>query len=196
MSETLLPDLRARIDSQHIRDGQLFGAMPTADLALQDQEILERNGWEPRHYRDLPVMVAPELTIVWDKEHGVFRDNMLHVAAHRFEGGTPAVGNAREILDELLDSAWEDREERLRTVLGAFSFASVLSGANGPSEAGEPMIPEWSLLRVEGSETFFFYTQAMRDAAQAAVKETVTAADDDDEVWTLIGSLIGTETWP
>lgn len=196
MSETLLPELRARINSQHIRDGQLFGTVPTTDLALHEQETLERNGWESRDYRDRPVMVAPELTIVWDKERGVFRDNMLHVAAHRFEGGTPAVGNAREILDELLDSAWEDREESLRTVLAAFSFASVLSGASALSDAGEPMVPEWSLLRVEGSETFFFYTQAMRDAARRAVQETVRAADDEDEVWTLIGSLIGTETWP
>jgi hypothetical protein len=188
------PELRAQVNQKHLRQGRLFGALLQEELSPEDREALVRAGWTRKNYRDKAVMVPPSMTVAWDHEHAVFRDHMLHATAHRLPDGLPAAGNGQAILEELIASAWEEREEQLRTVLSAFSFASLLPG---PDESADvAAVPSGALdaalaygERMEGFETFFFYAASMRDAAVAALKESVRAPAPDDGIWELVEAL-------
>lgn len=171
-------ELRTHIDRNHIHEGQLFGAVPAEGLSADDHATLERLGWQDRPYQDRPVLTPPESTVEWDRQKFVFRDNMLHAVAHRLPQGIPVIGNAEAIMEELVASTWEQREEQLRTVLGAFAFASLLS---------EPQADRGC--RVEDAETFYFYTAAMKHAAERALAESVKPPEDHDEIWSLVEAL-------
>jgi hypothetical protein len=181
--EALLPELRLLIDRDHIREGLLYGRLPLANVDEEAQRALESVGWRVRSYRDRPVAEPPEATIAWEHYRHVFRDNMRHATAHRLPGGIPLAGPKDAILDELIASVWDQRVEELRTVLGAFAFASVWPGSEDESDAPGPVS------EVEGAETFYFYTDAMRRAAVEAVAETASAPAADDPVWVLVDSL-------
>lgn len=190
------PELRARVNQKHLRRGRLFGAILQDELTPEDREALQKAGWTPKAYRDKAVLVPPSMTVAWDHEHAIFRDHMLHATAHRLPTGLPAHGNGLAILEELIASTWEEREEQLRVVLNAFAFASLLPGPGGHAPAGETGAPETPASaelppeRMESYETFFFYAASMRQAAAQALRETVKAPDPDDAVWTLVDALM------
>jgi hypothetical protein len=188
------PALRAEINQKHLRRGRLFGALVQEELAQEDCQALEGSGWTRKNYKDKAVLIPPTMTVAWDHEHAVFRDHVLHAAAHRLDRGLPVAGNAQAILEELIASAWEEREDQLRTVLNAFSFASLLPGP-GEEQAAQA-VPPGALdaatehgERMEGFETFFFYARSMRDAAARAVAEAVRAPGADDGIWELVEAL-------
>ena len=188
------PALRAQVNQKHLTTGHLFGSVPQDELAPPDLEALLKAGWVSKNYRDRAVILPPSMTVAWDHEHAVFRDHVLHAAAHRLPEGLPVAGNGQAILEELIASAWEEREEQLRTVLAAFCFASVLPAP----ESSEPVggVAPGALLaatehgeRVEGFETFFFYADSMKGAARRAVAESVQTPDDHDGIWELVEAL-------
>jgi hypothetical protein len=227
------PELRAQVNQKHLRKGRLFGAVLRDEFSPADRQALIQAGWEQHNYKDKAVLVPPSMTVAWDHQHAIFRDHMLHATAHRLPEGIPAAGNAGAILEELIASAWEEREDQLRTVLSAFSFASLLPGPDHAADPGD--VPAGALDaatapgawwerhgshdphpttpgpvaepparsedparadrdrtdrdRMEGYETFFFYAASMRDAARAALEETVRAPDPDDGIWELVEAL-------
>ncbi len=219
MREALAPELRLLIDREHIAEGPLYAHLPVGVVSDDDRAELLSLGWTLRPYRDRPVLQPPEATFAWDRHHRLFRDNMRHAAAHRLPAGLPFAGANEAILDELIASVWEDRVEELRIVLSAFAFASawrrngdeaaalpptvhaaeetlvaevepVRERALIPVEGIEdPVEPESSAARVEGTEVFFFYTDSMRRAAAQALTETVRSPSDDDPVWQLVEAL-------
>jgi len=63
-----------------------------------------------------------------------------------------------------------------------------------PASPGSPDSPDSldsldSPDSMEGAETFYFYTEAMREAALRALQETATAPAADDPVWVLVDAL-------
>ncbi|MCL8207370.1 MAG: hypothetical protein K6V97_04750 [Actinomycetia bacterium] len=171
-------ELKTRIDREHIREGRLFGALPAAALSPENQAELVKRGWTLKAYEDRTVLLPPETTVEWDRVLAVFRDNLLHRAAHRLPRGLPLAPDAQAIMEEVIASTWEQREEQLRVVLSAFAFASLLPRPEGHTDR-----------RVESFETFYFYTQAMKRAAELAVAEAAKAPEDDDEVWAMVEAV-------
>lgn len=174
-------DLKERVNREFIRDGLLFGALPQGDLTQDEMLMLSGAGWTQHDYRDLPVMEPPHSTIDWYALKHRHRDNSLHAISHRLEDGAPWVGTRQEILEELLASQWERQEEELRTLLHAFAYASMWN-----QEEANPHSA------VESQETFFFYTERMRNTALKATELATQAPDPDNDFWDMVYSL--TET--
>ncbi|SMC01855.1 hypothetical protein SAMN00768000_0120 [Sulfobacillus thermosulfidooxidans DSM 9293] len=171
-------ELKSQIDTQHVTEGALFGTVPQKVLSPDDTRQLERLGWVKRDYRDHPVMEPPQATLDWDHLSERHRDEVLHALSHRLVGGTPWVGNQHAILEELIDSIWEQRQEEIRVLLNAWAFAAAWAGH-----------PDHNDRVVESRQTFYFYSASMRDAAEKAVELAVAAPGDDDEFWQYIQAL-------
>lgn len=170
--------LRARVNSDFIREGRLFGAVPQMSLTADEIMELQRVGWIKRDYHDAPVMESPQSTIDWQQLKRRHRDSTLHVISHRLDEGAPWVGARQQILEELIASQWEEQEDELRTLLHAFAFASMWSQND---DAPNP--------RIESSETFFFYTERMRITALKASQHATKAPDSDNAFWDMLSSL-------
>jgi hypothetical protein len=140
MNEGMAPELRLLIDREHIAEGLLYAHLPLGAVSDDDRAQLLNLGWTLRPYRDRPVLQPPEATFAWDRHHRLFRDNLRHAAAHRLPEGLPFAGANEAILDELIASVWEERTEELRTVLSAFSFASVWRAAGDDGEELPPSL--------------------------------------------------------
>lgn len=172
--------LKDRIAAVCIREGRLFGTVPQSSLTTDEMMQLARAGWTRRDYQDAPVMEAPQSTIDWVNLRDNHRDRTLHAISHRLPEGAPWVGTRQAILEELLASTWEQQEDELRTLLHAFCYASIWSQDHG-REALDSAI--------ESSETFFFYTQRMRDTAAKATEYATEAPNSDDAFWEMVSSL-------
>jgi hypothetical protein len=79
------------------------------------------------------------------------------------------------------DDAWPAAPGGLRSH-GAAGDAASPAWPESPDSPGSPD-------SMEGAETFYFYTQAMRDAALQALQETAAAPAADDPVWALVDAL-------
>lgn len=170
--------LKQRIEEQCIREGQLFGSVPQSAFTLDERMQLAQAGWLQHDYHDAPVMEAPQTTIQWDSLRARHRDATLHAISHRLKEGAPWVGTRQEILEELLASTWDQQEDELRTLLHAFAFASIW----GPEDPSQPNA-------IESRETFFFYTDRMRDTALQAADYATAPPPREDEFWTMVSSL-------
>ncbi|MCY0899903.1 MAG: hypothetical protein OWU33_13425 [Firmicutes bacterium] len=170
-------DLKTRIETLCIRDGRLFGTVPQASLTTDEVMQLARVGWHKRDYQDTPVMEPPQSTIDWWHLKAQHRDQTLHAISHRLQQGAPWIGTRQEILEELLASTWDVQEDELRTLLHAFAFASLWSHEEAAEEA------------IESRETFFFYTDRMRQTALKATQYAVKAPEPEDPFWEMVASL-------
>lgn len=171
-------DLKERVAKDFIREGLLFGSVPQTDLAGDEMMELARAGWTQRDYHDAPVMEPPQTTIDWWSLQRQHRDSTLHAISHRFESGAPWVGPRQEILEELLASKWEEQEEELRTLLHAFAFASIWNQDEDADGAA-----------IESHETFFFYTDRMRNTALKASQYATEAPDQENPFWDMVYAL-------
>ena len=175
----LSPELQERIRTRHVRSGRLFGALSQNELEPGEIRQLIQSGWLERPYQDEPVMIAPQITINWDRLRQQHRDHTLHAVSHRLPAGAPWAGTRQAILEELLASLWETREDELRTILHAWAYASMwdAEGEHAPSA-------------LESQETFFFYTRRMKDSAEEALAVATEAPEAHDEFWTLVNALV------
>jgi hypothetical protein len=170
--------LRARVTSDFIREGRLFGAVLQTSLTADEILALQRVGWNKHDYHDAPIMEAPQSTIDWQQLKSRHRDSTLHVISHRLDQGAPWVGARQEILEELMASQWEEQEDELRTLLHAFAFASMWSQSDDASNS-----------RIESSETFFFYTDRMRSTALKASQHATKAPASNHAFWEMVSAL-------
>ncbi|HBQ95762.1 MAG: hypothetical protein M1294_15485 [Firmicutes bacterium] len=173
-------EIRAQIDSEHLTEGALFGTVPQKVLSDDLIRSLENLGWVKRDYRDHPVMEPPQATLDWDSLSAQHRDEVLHAISHRLPQGTPWVGNQYAILEELIDSMWEQRQDEIRILLNAWAFAAAWTGH-----------PDHNDRMVESRQTYYFYTASMRDAAEQAVALGISAPPADDDFWVYVESLNG-----
>ncbi len=171
-------DLKTRVTNNFIEEGRLFGSISQNQLTTDEIMALTRAGWSKLDYHDAPVMEAPHSTIDWWGLKRCHRDTTLHAISHRFSEGAPWIGTRQEILEELLASQWEKQEEELRTLLHAFAYASVWNqeGREEPTS-------------IESQETFFFYTERMRDTALKATEHVTKAPDRNDLFWEMVTAL-------
>nr|WP_243239372.1 hypothetical protein [Sulfobacillus harzensis] len=170
-------DLKERIANIAIKKGPLFGAVPQSSLTTDEMMQLARVGWVRRDYHDAPVMVAPQSTIDWETLRTRHRDRTLHVVSHKLPEGAPWVGTRQAILEELVASTWEQQEDELRTLLHAFCYASMWNQEGTEGQA------------IESQETFFFYTERMRNTALKATGYAVEAPEANDQFWEMVNSL-------
>ncbi len=173
-------EIKDQIDLEHLREGSLFGHVPQKVLSDDLIRSLQNLGWTKRDYRDHPVMEPPQATMDWDSLSARHRDEVLHAVSHRLPQGTPWVGNQYAILKELIDSIWEQRQDELRVLLNAWAFAAAWTGLADHNDR-----------EVESRQTFYFYTAAMRDAAEQAVAQSITAPPADDDFWQYVQALNG-----
>ena len=171
-------EVKTQIDNQYITEGALYGTVPQSVFDPDAIRQLQRLGWTKKDYRDHPVMEPPQETLDWDALSARHRDEVLHAVSHRLPQGTPWVGNQYAILQELIDSIWEQRQDELRILLNSWSFAAAWAGHSDHNDRV-----------VESRQTFYFYTASMRDATEEAVKFIVTAPREDDEFWEYIQAL-------
>lgn len=174
------PRLRQRIADLYISEGRLFGSIGLQKLDPEEQTQLVRSGWTVREYQDRPVVEPPSETIDWDALRQHRKNRILGTLSERELKGWPWSGDRRAILDEVLDSAWEEKEEEIRTFLNAWTYASLWYGSQDDVDEG---------FTVEQRQEFFFYTERMRQVALAAIDESITAPDEDANFWELIRSL-------
>lgn len=172
--------LRAHVEAHHVSEGQLFGMVPQNGLTGDERMALLAAGWTARNYQDRPMMEPPTLKVAWDELRRRHRDLTLHRINHRLPATTPWAGNRIEILEEMLASAWEAKEDEIRTLLNAWAFASVWT---------EPDVDTQSR-SLEHRQTFFFYADRMKVAAERVLAEGVAAPEADDEFWTFVSALI------
>lgn len=168
--------LIARINQHHIQEGPLYGSVPQALLNANERFELTRVGWIAHNYIDQPVMEPPQHVFDWAGGRIIFRDNILHLVAHRFLKA-PLLGTQQAILEELIDSTWEQQVDNLRVVLHAWAFASAWVKT-----------PE-AESNLEGRQSFSFYTVQMRRTADEAFRETLAAPRPEHEFWELVKSL-------
>lgn len=185
--QLMSPQLKSEIDNHYQRQGALFGAVPTSVLELEQQRELEDSGWVVQEYRDQTVLLAPQATVRWDQQLFRFRDAILHQAAHAIPQGVPVAGNAQAIVEEVIASQWDARLDQLRTVWGAFAFAALRDGED--SSPPEPDVAVPASFAMEDQETYFFYTQAMADAAAATLAEVVKPPAPGDDLWTMMAAI-------
>ena len=186
-AQLMAPQLKAQIDDHYVRQGPLFGAVPAHVLDLEQQRDLEDRGWAVREYLNQTVLTAPQATVRWDQHLFRFRDGILHHAAHQLAEGVPVAGNAQAIVDEVIDSVWDARLDQLRTVWGAFAYAALREG--DPTPGGDPEAITPASFAMEDQETYFFYTQAMADAAVATLAEVVKPPDREDDLWAMLAAI-------
>ncbi len=185
--QLMSPKLKTQIDTHYHRQGALFGAVPASALDLEQQRALEDAGWAVQEYRDQTVLLPPRATVRWDQQLFRFRDAILHQAAHAIPQGVPVAGNAQAIVEEVIASQWDARLDQLRTVWGAFAYAALRNGED--SSPAEPEAPAPASFAMEDQETYFFYTQAMADAATATLAEVVKAPSPGDDLWTMLAAV-------
>ncbi len=173
-------NLMERISAHYISDGTLYGALPQTDVTVDERMALVRVGWILHNYQDRPVLEPPQMVINWAEGHKTYRDNALHAIAHRIPGA-PFFGTRLEILEELIDSSWDQQVEDLRVVLHAWAFASLWDQPRGENHD------------IEAQQTFFFYTNQMRKTAADAFSAIMAAPDQDHEFWGLVSALTEVE---
>ncbi|MBX5466439.1 MAG: hypothetical protein K6U14_02945 [Firmicutes bacterium] len=171
------PALRETVDQRFINQGSLYGALPEEVLEDPQKRQLLHAGWSRRPYRDGSVWEPPTATVEWERLRRAYRDVVLHAVNHRAPANTPWVGPRLEILDAVVESSWEEREEGIRVLLSAWAFTSLWQAT--------PESPQ-----VEGQQVFFFYTARMRDAALRALNESLAPPADDDPFWEMVQALI------
>lgn len=169
-------DLIARVNQHHIHEGPLYGSLPQSEVTPDERQELIRVGWIAQNYIDQPVMEPPQHVFDWAHGRLTFRDNILHLVAHRFPTA-PLLGTRQAILEELIDSAWEQQVDDLRVVLHAWAFASAWVKSS-EDEAD-----------LEGRQSFSFYTDQMQKTAQEAFRSALVAPGPDHEFWDLVKSL-------
>ncbi|POB09648.1 hypothetical protein [Sulfobacillus sp. hq2] len=174
----LSDDLKNRIEQEYIHEGALYGHLPQKQLSPEEMRALKKVGWTPRDYRDNPIMEAPQSTINWDQLSAEHRDHVLHAISHRLPQGAPWAGNRQAILEELIASAWDEREEEMRILLNSWTFAAAWSGH-----------PNQNDRLVESRQTFYFYTAKMRDTAEQALHLATEPPGDDDAFWGFVEAL-------
>ncbi len=173
--------LREQVDQAYLTEGRLFGMVPQSMLTIEERQQLLKAGWTSRNFVDAPMMEPPMLEVRWPDLKSRHRDATMHCVHHRVPGETPWIGNRIEILEEMLGSAWEAKEDELRTVLNAWCYASAWTA---PEE--EP----GSNQSVESSEVFFFYTEPMRTATLRILEEGTDAPGETDAFWDLLDALV------
>ena len=173
--------LRDQIEQTYLTEGQLFGMVPQSALTVEQRQRLLSAGWTSRNFVDAPMMEPPMLEIRWPDLKSRHRDATMHCVYHRVPAQTPWIGNRVEILEEMLGSAWEAKEDELRTVLSAWCYASAWTGPAAEPEANQSL---------ESSEVFFFYTEPMRTATLRILQEGAGAPDDTDTFWDLLDALV------
>ncbi len=176
--------LREQIEQTYLTQGQLFGMVPQSALTVEERQQLLTAGWTSRNFVDAPMMEPPMLEIRWPDLKSRHRDATIHRVYHRVPAQTPWIGNRAEILEEMLGSAWEAKEDELRTVLSAWCYASAWTTPTVELESTQP---------VESSEVFFFYTEAMRTATLRILKKGTGAPNETDTFWDLLDALIKDE---
>lgn len=172
-------DLRSHVQHHHITEGRLFGMVSQPNLTTDERMQLLRAGWTARNFVDAPVMEPPMLDVKWDDLEHRHRDLTLHRVHHRLPENTAWAGNRLAILEEMLASAWDAKEEELRTLLAAFAYASVWNEPK--SEVEQP---------VSAFETFFFYSDRLKNTMSHILEEGIIPPDDDDEFWLMLDVLI------
>ncbi len=169
-------DLIARINQHYIHEGPLYGSLPQSEVNADERRELIRVGWIAQNYIDQPVMEPPQHIFDWAAGRITFRDNILHLVAHRFPNA-PLLGTQQAILEELIDSAWEQQVDDLRVVLHSWAFASAWAKSSDEE------------VDLQGRQSFSFYTDQMQKTAQAAFRATVAAPAPDHEFWELVKAL-------
>jgi len=170
--------LRERISEVFIREGQLFGAIPQTSLTVDEMMELSRVGWTRHDYHDAPVITAPQSTIEWSALRERHRDQTLHAVSHRLPDGAPWLGTRQAILEELLASTWEQKEDELRILLHAFAYTSMWSQEEPEADHA-----------IESQEIFFFYTDRMRTSAIEATRYATESPQADDPFWDMVTAL-------
>lgn len=171
-------DLKSLVEQEYIKESALFGTVPQSKLNSGEMRELEKVGWTVRDYRDEPVVEPPQSAINWDNLSAEHRDHIFHAISHRLPQGTPWAGNKQAILEELVASAWDEREEEIRILLGSWTFAAAWSGH-----------PDYNDRVVESRQTFYFYSAKMRNAAEKALHLVTEPPGDDDAFWEFIDAL-------
>lgn len=172
------PPLRQLVESRHIVEGALYGTVPEEVLQESDKRALLQAGWTRRPYRDGSVFEPPTAAVEWERLKGEYRDLLFHAVHHKAPADTPWVGSRLEILNAVVESAWEERQEELRVLLNAWAYTSLWQV---DPDGQRPL---------ESQEVFFFYTARMRDAAVRALREGLTAPDAEDNFWAMIDALV------
>lgn len=170
-------DLMARINAHYVQEGPLYGSLPQSEVNPDERRELTRVGWIAQNYIDQPVMEPPQHIFDWATGRITFRDNILHMVAHRFPNA-PLLGTQQAILEELIDSAWEQQVDDLRVVLHSWAFASAWIKSS--DDEGD----------LETRQSFSFYTDQMQKTAQQAFAATMAAPALDHEFWELVKSLV------
>ncbi|CAB1128247.1 conserved protein of unknown function [Candidatus Hydrogenisulfobacillus filiaventi] len=173
------PALRAAVDRLHLTEGQLFGTIPPERLDRDQQQALLQAGWTRRNYADRPVLEPPHAEFDWEalrRRHAEATRAALHT---RWPEAAEWGAQAWAIIDEVLASVWEEREEEARSLLAAWSFAALWP-------APDPGRPQD---RMEGRQVFFFYADSFRRAAEAAAAEITRAPQAEDLFWTLVEAV-------
>lgn len=172
------PELRAHIDRVHITEGSLFANVPQEQLSADERKALLKAGWTVRNYQDRPMMEPPELLLDWQRLWEGYRHATLDQIARRWGNSLPTWGeNHRLVLEEVLASQWEEREDAMRALLAGWTFASAWQRESG--EAADPA------QRLEGRQVFFFYAESFRAAAREALDYLTRPPDADDAFWNL-----------
>lgn len=173
------PALREAVDRLHLTEGRLFGAIPPDRLDRDQQEALLRAGWTRRNYADRPVLEPPHAELDWDalrRRHAGATREAIQVVWPDAPGWNP---QAWAIIEEVLASVWEEREEETRALLSAWSFASLWPEP-------DPARPQ---ARVEGRQVFFFYADSFRRAAEAAAEAITLPPAREEAFWTLVEAV-------
>ncbi len=170
-------NLMGRVSAHFITDGALYGTLPQSDVTQDERLALVRVGWILQNYMGRPVLEPPQMAINWAEGRRIYRDNTLHAIAHHIPEA-PFFGTRQAILEELIDSSWDQQVEDLRIVLHAWAFAAVWDEPKGDADAG-----------IEAQQIFFFYTNQMRKTAGAAFHAITSAPPTENEFWDLVRSL-------
>ncbi len=120
------------------------------------------------------------LDVRWHDLKERHRDRTLHRIHHRFPEDTPWAGNRLAILEELLSSIWDDQEDELRILLAAWTYASVWN--EPPHESASAQL--------EAMQTFFFYSERMRNSMVQILEEGTTPPDEQHEFWSMLDVLV------
>ena len=176
--------LRAHVQQHYVPDGRLFAMVPQSSLTADERMALLRAGWTARNFVDAPMMEPPTLEITWHDLKRRHRDLTLHRVHHRLPKDTSWAGNRVAILEEMLSSTWEGKEDEIRTLLSAWSYASVWN---------EPDLEREMEGGVEAFQTFFFYSQRMRDSMVRILEEGTVPPSDDDDFWMMLDALVNDE---
>jgi len=176
--------LRTYVQQHYLPDGRLFAMVPQASLTADERMELLRAGWTARHFVDAPVMEPPMLEIHWNDLRRRHRDLTLHRVHHRLPENTPWLGNRIAILEEMLSSAWEDKEEEFRTILAAWAYASVWNEPDPERETPDS---------VEAFQTFFFYSERLSQGMARILEEGTVPPNDGDDFWIMLDALVSQE---